>query len=285
MKSWEYMHQIASSAWKGKQTANPSDDGEMWECPELFALDGGHVLIYSTDSKVFWQSGKLDSETMLFHPAKSGRLDLGAFYAPKSQLDAKGQRVLWGWIPERRPEAQYKAAGWAGMMSLPRVLHLDQDGALRIQLLPGLATLRSSVSLRPANSGNKIEFVLQRASGEVLCSAPRRTEAFDFVMQNSADQSELLRITYEPTKHVFLIDGKEIALEPEDAPQLHAYVDGSVIELIMSEREGYTKRFYYSQTTAPDITVRIIGGTQIASHAWKINPISNNRLTTPSARG
>lgn len=284
MKSWEYMHQIVSSAWQGEQTANPSDDGEMWECPELFALDGSHVLIYSTDSKVFWQSGKLDPETMLFHPAKSGRLDLGAFYAPKSQLDAKGQRVLWGWIPERRPEAQYKAAGWAGMMSLPRVLHLDQEGTLRLRFLPGLAALRSSVPLRPATSGNRTEFVLQQASGEVLCSAPRQTEAFDFVMQNSSDQSELLRISYEPAKHVFLIDGKEIALDQEDTPQLHAYVDGSVIELIVSEREGNTKRFYYSQTMAPDITVRITGGTRIAAHAWKINPISNNRLTTPSAR-
>jgi beta-fructofuranosidase len=282
MKSWEYMHQLTGGAWNGKQTANPCDDGEMWECPELFALDGGHVLIYSTEGKVFWQSGKLDSETMRFHPAKTGLLDLGAFYAPKSQLDASGQRILWGWIPERRPEAEYKAAGWAGMMSLPRVLHLDQDANLRMQILPDLATLRSTFPVRPVSSGNEIKFTLQRASGEVLCTAPRRTEAFEFIMQNSLDKSELLRIAYEPGKHVFIAGDQEIALQPEDTPQLHAYVDGSVIELIVSQREGYTRRFYYSQTTAPDITVRIIGGASMTAYAWKINPISNNRLTTPS---
>ncbi|MEO6816355.1 MAG: hypothetical protein ABI177_06615 [Edaphobacter sp.] len=249
----------------------------------MFALDGGHVLIYSTEGKVFWQSGKLDSETMLFHPAKTGLLDLGAFYAPKSQLDANGQRILWGWIPERRPQAEYKAVGWAGMMSLPRVLQLDRDGALRMQFLPNLVALRSSIPLRSVTSGSGTEFILQRASGEVLCRAPRGTEAFDFVMQDSSDQSELLRIVYDPKKHAFLLDGKEIALEPDDAPELHAYIDGSVIEVILSEREEYTRRFYCSQTTAPEIRGRIIGGTQIMASAWKVDPITNNRLTTPSA--
>ncbi|MDW5266017.1 MULTISPECIES: glycoside hydrolase family 32 protein [Acidobacteriaceae] len=283
MKSWEYMHQIATGVWTGKHTANPCDDGEMWECPELFALDGAHVLIYSTEGKVFWQSGKLDSETMLFHPAKTGQLDLGAFYAPKSQLDANGQRVLWGWIPERRPEAEHKAAGWAGMMSLPRVLHLDQDGTLQMEILPALVTLRSASPVRPANSSNKIEFTLQKASGEVLCTALRRTEAFEFIMQNSIDNGELLHVAYDPVKHAFLVENKEIALEPNDTPQLHTYVDGSVIEVILSQRAGYTRRFYYTQTSAPDITVRVIGGTRITASAWTIDPISNNRLTTPSA--
>ena len=284
MKSWEYMHRLTSGAWNGRQTANPCDDGEMWECPEFFALDGGHVLIYSTEGKVFWQSGRLDSETMLFHPAKTGLLDLGAFYAPKSQLDAKGQRILWGWIPERRPEAEYKAAGWAGMMSLPRVLRLDRDGVLGMQVLPGLASLRSALPAPPARSGNEIRFTLPKASGEVLCTALPRTAPFKLVMQNSTDGSELLHIAYEPGKHAFTAGEKEIALEPNDMPQLHAYVDGSVIEMIVSRRAGYTKRFYYSQATAPDITVYIIGGTGMTAHAWKIDPISNNRLTTPAGR-
>ena len=38
-----------------------------------------------------------------------------------------------------------------------------------------------------------------------------------------------------------------IALQPGDVPTLHAFVDGSVIELILGERIGYTKRFYYTR--------------------------------------
>ena len=84
----------------------------MWECPEFFALDGGHVLIYSTLGKVFWESGALDEATMKFTSRKRGLLDLDAFYAPKTQLDAEGRRILWGWIPERRSEAAMREAGW-----------------------------------------------------------------------------------------------------------------------------------------------------------------------------
>ena len=105
LKNWEYLHKLTSGAWNGKRTPNPCDDGEMWECPEFFALDGGHVLIYSTLGKVFWESGVLDESTMKFTAKKKGELDLDAFYAPKTQLDAHGRRILWGWIQERRDEA------------------------------------------------------------------------------------------------------------------------------------------------------------------------------------
>jgi beta-fructofuranosidase len=103
-------------------------------------------------------------------------------------------------------------------------------------------------------------------------------------MRNSIDENELLRITYQPTKRSFRADDKEITLEPSDPPELHVYLDGSVIEVIVSGRAGYTRRFYYSQRVAPDVTVRIIGGSQIRANAWMIDPISNNRLTTPSVR-
>jgi hypothetical protein len=110
LRQWTYLHMLTSGTWNGRPAANPCDSGEMWECPEFFPLDGGHVLIYSTEGKVFWQSGALNPETMVFTAAKTGELDLGAFYAPKTQLDASGQRILWGWIPERRPEQQFSAA-------------------------------------------------------------------------------------------------------------------------------------------------------------------------------
>jgi beta-fructofuranosidase len=76
-------------------------------------------------------------------------------------------------------------------------------------------------------------------------------------------------------------DGKEIQLQPADIPQIHAFVDGSVIETIVSQRIGFTKRFYYAQTTAPDIQIRITGGPFTAG-AWNVTPISNDRLTTPA---
>jgi beta-fructofuranosidase len=278
MKNWEYQHQLTSGSLKGTPTLNPCDDGEMWECPEFFALDGQHVLIYSTMGKVFWQSGILDEPKMKFKTMKTGLLDLDAFYAPKTQLDASGRRILWGWIPERRPPAAMLDAGWSGMMNLPRVMNLDRDGTLRVQVLPQIAMLRSSI-LAQEQSKASVRSVLHQASGELICVG-MRGKSFDFNL--TTDSAELMHISYSAEKHAFATNGMEVALEPDDEPTLHAFIDGSVIELIMSQRIGYTKRFYYTgPTTAPDVQAWAHQG-RVQMTAWKVIPISQNRHTTPA---
>jgi len=270
---WEYLHALTGGEWNGHKTANPCDDGEMWECPDFFALDGGHVLIYSTLGKVFWQSGELDTAAMKFHVSKTGELDLGAFYAPKTQLDAHGRRILWGWIQERRSQDAMRAAGWSGMMSLPRVLNLDSNGTLRVTPLPELDQLRDGALPVKASGG----CTLPDASGELLCAG---VPGSSLELTMSEGTTELLRVRYLPEKHTMIADGKEFLLEDGDAPVVHAFVDGSVIEVILGQRIGYTKRFYFEGSVAPGIDVRVAGSSGIKLSAWKIKAISSNRLTT-----
>ena len=277
LRHWEYLHELTSGQWNGKPTANPCDDGEMWECPEFFPLDGGHLLIYSTLGKVFWQSGDLDELSMKFTPEKTGLLDLDAFYAPKTQLDGQGRRILWGWIPERRSDTATRTTGWSGMMSLPRVMSLDPDGTLRLRILPQASMLRAA-TLPVEKSSKSIKATLRYASGEVLCSGVKGA-SFTFSLSTSAE--DLLRVDYSADKHAFAANGSEIALHPDDTPTLHAFVDGSVIELVLGERIGFTKRFYYAESTAPDVVAQATGN-HARMDAWKIRPISENRLTTPA---
>ncbi|HEY2014718.1 MAG TPA: glycoside hydrolase family 32 protein, partial [Bryobacteraceae bacterium] len=145
LQTWEYLHIIAAGSVKGgdaTDSTNPVDTGDMWECPDLFPLGNKHVLIYSTQGKVFWKVGELDPKELLFHEQQSGLLDYGSFYAPKTQLDRHGNRILWGWIPESRPAAEYSASGWAGLMSLPRVLTIGSEGRLKISISPAVEKLR-----------------------------------------------------------------------------------------------------------------------------------------------
>ncbi len=274
LMSWEYLHPLISGTWNGAYTPNPVGDGEMWECPDFFPLDGGYVLIYSSMRKVVWQSGTLDRAAMKFQPNKSGLLDIDSFYAPKTQLDAQGRRILWGWIPERRSEAEMTEAGWSGMMSLPRVLSLDPDGTLRMELLPQTVTLRrESIKQRKAKTSHFV--TVPKAVGEVLCIGKKET-GVEFTV--NLGERELLRLVYSPEQHAWLADGKNIALQPSDVPKVHAFIDGSVIEIMLSERVGYTKRFYYPGAIEPDITIQATGGTALT--AWTISPISDDRLTT-----
>lgn len=265
LKNWTYLHKLTSGA---------GDEGRMWECPEFFALGDGHVLIYSTKGKALWASGVLDSATMTFKAKNKGELDWGAYYAPKTQVDAEGRRILWGWIQERRDEAAMKAAGWSGMMSLPRVMSLDEDGALKMETLPALSTLRG-----PKLPESEIRAgacrILPRATGEVLCTGGAGK---DFVFRMTDGTTELLRVTYDAASHSFRADGKTIALEAGDEPVVHGFVDGSVMEVMLGGRVGVTKRFYYTESVAPDIVVVADGTARL--EGWRVKAISGDRLST-----
>jgi beta-fructofuranosidase len=101
----------------------------------------------------------------------------------------------------------------------------------------------------------------------------------DMKFQVEIGAIESIDIQYKSQQHAFLIADETIPLHPSDIPQIHVFVDGSVLELIFSERAGYTKRFYYSGNIAPDITLHTSGsGTRV--DAWDLSPISTNRLTT-----
>jgi beta-fructofuranosidase len=213
---------------------------------------------------------------MRFTSRKRGQLDLDAFYAPKTQLDAEGRRILWGWIPERRSEAAMRDAGWSGMMSLPRVLNLDVNGTLRMRILPRTETLRAGTVPSAESRTGQLK-LLRAACGEVVCNGDPKQ---DFTFTFATEAAELMRVQYSAAKHSFTAGDREIVLEPTDQPTLHAFVDGSVIELMLGQRIGYTKRFYYSGKTAPDVKCLLAGPGTV--DAWKIRPISDNRLTTPA---
>jgi beta-fructofuranosidase len=285
LRRWTYLHLLASGRWSSKASTDPVTSGEMWECPELFELDGRHVLIYSTERKVFWETGRLNHETMLFHVEKRGRLDYGKYYAPKTQLDRAGNRILWGWIPETRADAELVAAGWAGMMSLPRVLNVETDGTLRMQFLPELITLRDSSLPSGVLRTSEITATLTGAAGEVLITGSAECGPFELTVNTSFDEKLMLQLSYFPEKHVIMIDGEEeLSLSWAEGVHMHAYFDGSVVELMVNSRHCYTKRFYYDKGRAPDIILHLLGGKpkDLKLAVWKITSISKDRFTTRS---
>jgi beta-fructofuranosidase len=163
-RHWEYLHPLAQGKWNGMTSSNPVPSGEMWECPDFFALDKKHVLLYSTENEIRWEVGTFDRQKLRFHSESQGKLDHGAFYAPKSMVDGQGRRILLGWIQETRPQAEIKDAGWAGVMSLPRVLTIGSENELRMEVAPELAKLcENTVAITQAKNVNELNNRLAKA--------------------------------------------------------------------------------------------------------------------------
>jgi beta-fructofuranosidase len=292
LRHWEYLHLLAEGSASSAAAANPVDSGDMWECPDFFALGQKHVLIHSTKGKAYWQSGTFDSSALVFHAERGGVLDYGSYYAPKTQVDQAGNRILWGWITEARPEAEYHAAGWAGMMSLPRLLSLDDRGELRIGVADQVERLRGREQ-RLQISGNDAALRQQLATirvedccGEIRCAFRRGKAPVDIALATpEGDGPAWLTCRYDPA-HAgeIVIDGQRVPLGDSDGAEaeLRFYIDGSVIECFANGYGALTKRFYVSGRSAPTIGVRVNEGlgSFTGLSMWQISPISRDRLTT-----
>ena len=289
LRQWGFLHPLASGEWTGKESLNPVNSGEMWECPDFFPLGKKHVLLYSTAGRVIWESGVLDPKELVFHSERRGILDYGAYYAQKTQLDAQGNRILWGWIPETRPEAEFSAAGWAGCMALPRVLSLGSSGDVLMQTVPEVHALRAKSFIRQGPRAavsqmalSALDVKIENLCGEILWStAPSRCT---FILEDrSGPWWSVESLPQGSSAARVTVNGISAEVPWASHPNLefHLFLDGSVAELICNHMHAFTVRIY----RPPNGPLRFRPndgplGAFRSLHAWQLLPISPDRLTT-----
>lgn len=136
-----------------------SDQGVMWECPDLFTIDGKEVLImspieYEREAHSYWNLnstvafiGQVDWETGKFNVENEHEIDYGLdFYAPQTCLGPNGERMMVAWMQmwKRKMPTHDRNHGWAGAMTIPRELHVDKNRL--VQQLP--QTLKQELVLQ-----------------------------------------------------------------------------------------------------------------------------------------
>ena len=139
----------------GVVAANRGRLGLMWECPDLFRLDGCDVLVvsaqdmlprgfeYHNGNGVFCLLGRFDPDTGRFDEQRDQAVDYGIdFYAPQTLLTPDGRRVMIGWMQNWDTcNLHVKSTPWFGQMSLPRELSI-RGGRLFQRPLRELESLR-----------------------------------------------------------------------------------------------------------------------------------------------
>ena len=270
-RNWTYLHPLAQGEWNHSTAVNPVDTGEMWECPDFFPLGNKHVLLYSTERKVYWEVGTFDQRDLRFHSETRGLLDHGSYYAMKSMVDAQGRRILWGWVEEARTPAECEAAGWAGAMALPRILSIGADNQLRMDVPPELATLRGDTG------GTQIK----NRAGEIICRFKVGESPWSLDLR--ADAASLFAIRYKGgSKPALTVGQATLPLSPaaDGSSLLHLWIDGSVIEMFVDHKQATTARCY--KPSSSDIEVAWTGAkdTLHSLEVSSIKPISHDRLTS-----
>jgi beta-fructofuranosidase len=128
---WEFFSVMA----KGK-----ANWGFMWECPDLFELDGQDVLVMSPQGmepegdnyhnlhQAGYVIGQLNYQTGLLEHGSFHLLDNGFdFYAPQTMTDDQGRRILIAWMDMWESEMPTQEFQYSGAMTIPRLVTLKGD--------------------------------------------------------------------------------------------------------------------------------------------------------------
>jgi beta-fructofuranosidase len=281
LRHWTFRHPLIEGHGSEKIGTNPVDTGDMWECPDFFPLGNRHVLLISTMGKVFWKTGRYHDRR--FTAEKEGVVDFGSYYAAKTMLDENENRILWGWIPETRPEAEYRAAGWAGVMALPRALSLESDGSLRISAAPAVEILRANHMQMSGGDRNRDRSLasirVRDLAGEIQA---RFAAKRPFFLRLRSEKGEpFAEIAYEPQKRdaELRVNGMKAAFAGAEPVTLRIFLDGSVLELFANDRIVITARVYAVPSTP--LLVEVSDPTALeALDVWQMRPISPDRLTS-----
>jgi len=284
LRHWTYLHPLVEGTFSHKDTSNPVDTGDMWECPDFFPLAGKHVLLISTMGKVRWKVGTYANQR--FSPEKEGVVDWGNYYAAKTMLDRNGRRVLWGWITEARPDSDLITAGWAGAMSLPRALSLSSNLELQTSVIPEVSMLRapriSSASRNRKDAAVEDIRILDLAAELDIRLQPGTGAKFALHFQS--DAGDFASISVENSS-----SGRTLHMNKLSCPisgaigsplRLQIFLDGSIMEIFVNESAAVTSRVY--QIPSGPLSLKLEGDAKVIScEARQMTPISKNRFTDP----
>ena len=263
--------------------------------PDFFPLGNKHMLLFASHARgVQYYLGTYSGRK--FQPEQHARMNFGGMgvesgdlCAAYTTLDGRGRRIMLGWVPEGRKEEVQRRSGWAGIMCLPRMLSLPEDGNLRILPLPELETLRRHHrSVGDLNVAAGPSLVLEGIEGDCLEIAADielgDAREFGIEVLRSADGQERTRVYYSRDDATLCLDTEASSLSPDveglvgvseyssavqrgplnigphERLQLRVFVDRSVVEAFASSRQCVTKRVYPSRPDSVGVALFARGG-------------------------
>ncbi|MBF0705060.1 sucrose-6-phosphate hydrolase [Alkalihalobacillus hwajinpoensis] len=276
---------------KGDVTASGEepigDLGFMWECPDLFELDGKDILLFSPQGlkptgylyQNVYQTGYLSGEMNYV----SGKMNHGSFteldrgfefYAPQSTLDENGRRLMIGWmgVPEQgeehHPTIEHK---WIHMLTIPRELYYEGDKLIQRPVKELEAMRQNEVKKEITLSNEEKEWEeFHGTTYELLLHVQKVENSFAVNFRNNAE------MIYDADKGILtfkrksFVDGKDESrsCSIDEVYNLRFYVDSSSIEVFVNDgEEVFTSRFFPEEHDV-SLTFKSNGYVDVQATKW-----------------
>lgn len=251
--NWKYLGPIDVSS--GQEA-----EGYMWECPDLFEIDGRYVLLLSPQGmqandeeylNLFQNGyfvGDLNYEKPAFTRGAFKELDHGHdFYAPQTMLTKDGRRILIGWMAMWESHMPEKEDGWSGALTLPRELILKNEH-LYMQPIKELKQLRKDQGVKHHVQIEK-PYLISNHSKSLEINVNLPYQSFIFKLQDS--KGDLLSLRFDEEEDKFKLYRNDLesyrysSINKTNEIKLQIYVDTSSIEIFINDGESvFTERYY-----------------------------------------
>ncbi|WP_185806790.1 glycoside hydrolase family 32 protein [Bacillus salinus] len=283
---WDYLNNLSLGR----------EYGTVWECPDLFELDGKHVLMFSPQFKprmghkfenvysTMALIGSFNYESGEFTIESEKELDQGFdYYATQSLLNSKGERITVAWmnmwlIKYPLHEGNH---GWNGSMTLPRVLSCE-NGVLKQNPIKEIEKYRK----------NKI------SHHEMVIDGELKNEHFngycqEFEMKidmSSSTEFEIRLYESEDERFIIKLDKKNsfismnrfytklpsmstisphdftrsCPVQLDDKVTLRIFVDVSSVEVFINDGEEVMTSLFFSEKHSDAVVFASIGKTVIS---------------------
>ncbi|WP_411842427.1 glycoside hydrolase family 32 protein [Salinicoccus sp. HZC-1] len=283
LMDWEFIGPIAGSGMNSL-----GDFGYMWECPDLFQLDGTDVLIVcpqglkaqGDDYQNLYQAGyflgDFDPTEAEYTHGSFEEFDRGFdFYAPQTMLDEKGRRLLIGWMGITDDAEQNQPtidSNWIHALTIPRVLEI-KDGKLIQTAVPELQKLR----------GRSAEYEVVLEAGDAFSEEINACSEILIDFKNTAaGKVELeirndIRISYKDNRFVverYQFSGTEReqrAFALDQLTGLQIFLDHSSMEIFINGGEEVFTCRYFPDPEDNTIALQAEKKMTLDIHHWPLN--------------
>ena len=283
---WRYVGDLFAHGVEGVSLT------EDVSCPDLFRLGDKHVLLcISHRLGCRYYVGTWKDEQ--FHPESHAMMSWvdHAFFAPESLLDDRGRRIMWAWIMDEPRFGVRSANGWSGVLSLPRVLSMGDDGRLRIDVpeeiealrygayRQGPVTIEADTDLPVEGvAGTSLELLIEMdgvgasSYGVIVCASPDGREQTSVFYDAAEKQLKVDTRRSGPDDTPRAVEAAPFELHEGERLTLRVFVDRSVVEVSANSRQAIARRIYPSRSDS--VGVRLFAGAGAARlhalQAWHI---------------
>ena len=285
---WQYTGDLFAHGIEGVSL------NEDVSCADLFRLGNKDVLLcISHRLGCRYYIGEWRNEQ--FYPESHAQMSWvdNSFFAPESLLDDAGRRIMWAWLLDFRKFQVRLEQGWSGTMSLPRVLSLNENGEMEMDVPTEIESLRyrpysqesidiqaDSEMLISGVSGNSLELAVEIESvnatvyGVMVCASPNDEEKTVISYDSSTNQLNLDTRCSGPEGSPKEIETGPLHLKENESLKLRVFVDRSVVEVFANRRQAVMRRIYPVRADSLGVKVFAKGGmARVTSlQSWHISP-------------